>query len=137
MEQQKMSKIIYWGIKLDEASRARLLSQVPAVHNHVYAEHMTIVFNPDEKQNAKLNTMLGKTIPLTVIGEAKDEKGQAVVVEGFDRPDGGPEHITISCSPGTKAVYSNMLLNEGYTSIPHFQVQGVVAKYTDTGWKTQ
>ncbi len=130
-----MSKTIYWAIKLDEAARARLLSQIPAVHNSVYAEHMTIVFNPDPKQETKLNTVWGNPISLTVVGEAHDEKGQAVAVEGFDRIDGGIGHITISCAPGTKPFYSNSLLSEGYTSVPHFQVKGVVAKYTDAGWK--
>lgn len=136
MEQRKMSKVIYWAVKLDETSRARLLSQVPAVHKQVYAEHMTIIFNPTNHQNANLEPLLGKTVSLTVIGEAKDGKGQAVVVEGFNRLDGGIEHITISCAIGTKAVYSNTLLCEGHTSIPHFQIQGVIAKFIDGVWKS-
>ena len=130
-----MSKTIYWAVKLDEPSRAKLLNFVRPVHNKVYAEHQTIIFGPSEKDNLKLNSILGKKIKLRVIGEAHDQKGQAVVVEGFDRLDGGIEHVTISCTKETGPIYSNELLTSGYTKIDPFELTGVVAKYTDEGWK--
>ena len=130
-----MSKIIYWAVKLDEPSRVKLLSLVPPIHNKIYAEHQTVIFSPSEKDNFKLDSVLGKEIKLRVIGEAHDQKGQAVVVEGFGRLDGGIEHVTISCAKGTNPVYSNKLLAGGYTKIEPFELSGVLAKYTDEGWK--
>jgi len=131
-----MSDTIYWAVKLDSDSVARLFSAFPPKHPNVYAEHMTIVFRPSEDQEQGLVPLCGSNIELAVIGYAEDDKGQAVVVSGQERLGGGMPHITISCADGTKPFYSNTLLGSGYDTTPNVTLQGVVARFTGKGWDT-
>lgn len=132
-----MSDTIYWAIKLDGASKATLLSNCPPVHTNIFAEHMTIAFRPSDLVEKELIIRLGEKVNLSVIGQATDNKGQAVAVETSDvkRTDNGQAHITISCAPGTKPVYSNTLI-AGYTPITPFTISGVIARFTNHGWET-
>lgn len=125
--------ILYWAVLLDEQSRNLLKAAFPPKHENVYAEHMTIVFAPTEEQDQKLLLQWGKKVQLHVIGVADDHKGQAVVVYGMDRIGGGIPHVTISCSDGTKPVYSNSLLKKGYAPAWPFPISGEVAYYTKSG----
>ena len=133
-----MSDVIYWAVLLDGSSRAKLLSRIPPVHSNVFAEHMTIVFGPTKEQNTDLEKIIGKQVTLKVLGEALDDKGQAIVVLPIENiPVPATPHITISCAPGTKPIYSKTLLSGGYTNINNsFDVVGSIAKFTKQGWKT-
>lgn len=117
-------------------SVARLVSHFSPTHPNVYAEHMTIVFNPTEEQEQQLVPYCGKQVNFTVTGYAEDDKGQAVVVSGVDRLGGGIPHITISCADGVKPVYSNTLLSKGYNPVKEIPLTGVISRYTKNGWDT-
>ena len=136
-----MSNIIYWAIKLTDESRAKILSSFPPIHKNIYAEHITMVFSPTPEQNRKFGEWLGKKAKAKVITIYSDDKGQAVgVITEPARPDGKCSHITISCADGTKPVYSNKLIEQQvdrFNSISPFDVEGVIAAYTSSGWKTK
>ena len=131
-----MSDTIYWAVKLDEASTAKLLTTFPAEHPNVYAEHMTIVFRPSDAVDQSLMNELGSSVTLNVIGHASDSKGQAVVVssQNVSRIGGGVAHITISCANGTKPVYSNTLLSKHWNQVSPVSLSGVIARFTKSGW---
>lgn len=119
-------------------SVAKLASHFPPVHPNVYTEHVTLAFNPSEEQETKLIPRCGEEASMTVTGYAEDDKGQAVVValSGIDRLDGGIPHVTISCSEGTRPVYSNKLLGKGVSRTTEIPLKGTVARFTKGGWDT-
>ena len=107
-------EVIYTGLFLTEESKEALLEAYPAFHPRLHADHVTVVFRPDEAMRALLAPQLDKEFPITVTGVAADEKGQVVGVKipsflqhGDQRP-----HITISCAVNTAPVYSNQLLDK-------------------------
>ena len=106
--------ILMLQVELDGASRASLLSRFPKAHPGVKADHMTVAFRPSESMLSSFE--VGKKVTLHVVGYAEDSRGQAVVVAGFPSSNEIP-HITISVADGTKPVYSNKLLADGYDSL--------------------
>lgn len=106
-----MSNTLYWAVKLNEESVAKLLSNVRPKHPRVFGEHVTLIFGPSEQQENDMMKLCGETVLLIATEHVYDNKGQAVIVEGITRQDGGVPHITISCSADTKPVYSNKLVN--------------------------
>jgi len=81
-----------------------------AVHPDIYAHHVTLAYLPDAATYAKYAPRLGEQINIKVIGLADDGKAQAAVVETESENDN--PHITISCEPGVKPVYSNEMLKK-------------------------
>lgn len=136
-----MSDIIYWGILLTDKSKVELLTTFPPKHAKVYGEHITLVFGPTAEENTLMNKWLGKAVKFKVITTMSDDKGQAVgVITNPRRLDDKQAHITISCTPDTKPVYSNVLMEKAkneFCCISPFELDGVVAKYTKQGWKTK
>lgn len=128
-------KIIYWGVLLDEESRNLLKIIFPPKHPNVFAEHLTILFGPTLKQNNEWLCRSGEEVELFVIGEAQDEQGQAAMIHGIERVDGGIPHITISCANGTKPVYSNHLLQRGYKPKWPFPIIGKIGYFSEGKWK--
>lgn len=102
----------YIGLFLTPSSREALLSYFPAIHPNVHADHLTLVFMPDEQDMKDFLPVLGSIFTIHVIGRHADEKGQAVEVARGSIPQCKNEfpHITISCANGVKPVYSNELL---------------------------
>jgi hypothetical protein len=90
-------------------AQAKLLSTFPALHAGVRADHMTVWYDPSEQVLERLEPKMGKKVKLKVVGYAEDEKGQAVLVDTRLPSSNRQPHITISLSPGTKAVHSNTL----------------------------
>jgi hypothetical protein len=128
------NKTIYWAVLLWEPYRSKLTRKCKPQHKNIYAEHMTIVFNPTEEQDEAMMRRLGDVVTLQVTGFGLDDKGDAVVVTGERRVGGGIPHITISCADGTKPFYSNKLLDGGWNFIEPFEIHGVIARYTKNGW---
>ena len=135
-QEYKMSKTIYWAVKLNDKSRVDLLIGFPAIHSNVYAEHMTVLFGPSASEDEALMQVCGTKVKLEVVGYRADEKGQAVVVQSsISRIDGGINHITISCANNVQPFYSNQLLQNTFISVPSTVIlNGVVARFTDSGW---
>lgn len=132
--EQKTSKTIYWAVLLWEPYRSKLLRKCKPQHENIYAEHMTIVFNPTEEEDNMMMQRIGQPVTLQVTGFGVDDKGDAVVVTGERRLGGGIPHVTISCSKGTKPFYSNTLLDGGWNFIEPFEIHGSIARYTKSGW---
>ena len=134
-----MDKTIYWAILLTKTSKDLLLEKCKPSHPNIYAEHITVVFNPTPEQDKTLIKQIGMSVIIAVTGVGADDKGQAVVVAGdrARRLGGGIPHITISCSDGTKPFYSNKLLDGGWDFIEPFMLYGNIARYTKNGWDTK
>jgi hypothetical protein len=131
-----IDNVIYWAVKLDDASKGKLLSAFPPKHAKVYAEHMTIAFGPTKEINEELEPMLGKPVNLLVLAHYSDDKGQAVVVSGFDRYDSEMPHVTISTAPDTKPVYSNQLTRtNNFEHAAGPSLTGKVMAFTKKGWR--
>lgn len=130
-----MTDTIYWAVKLDSKSVASLLSSFPPIHPNIYAEHVTIIYKPTNKQDELMEKVLGKEVNLQTTAFVHNSRGQAVVVSGVERINPGVPHITISCAPGVSPVYSNILIKEG-REVPIIgpNLKGVFAKYTKKGW---
>ena len=134
-----LTDTIYWAVKINDVSKAALLAKFPAEHPNIFADHMTIVFNPSDGINKALLPECGKSVTLEVIGHVFDTKGQAVVVRSdtVSRIGGGIAHITISCANGTRPVYSNSLLQKHWNDVsPSINLKGVIARSTKSGWDT-
>jgi hypothetical protein len=128
------NKTVYWAVLLWEESKKRLLEKHKPCHPNVYAEHMTIVFNPTPEQDEMLMKQIGKPRTLYATGFGLDDKGDAVVVTGERRLGGGIPHITISCADKTKPFYSNKLLDGGWNFMEPVELYGTIARYTKRGW---
>jgi hypothetical protein len=107
-------EVIYTGLFLTEESKEALLEAYPAFHARVHADHVTVVFRPDEAFQKTVAPLIGKEFPITVKGAAADEKGQAVGVRvpSFLMHGDQNPHITISCAVNTAPVYSSKLLDK-------------------------
>ncbi|OGZ12241.1 MAG: hypothetical protein A3C93_03720 [Candidatus Lloydbacteria bacterium RIFCSPHIGHO2_02_FULL_54_17] len=103
--------MLYTGAFLDEEAKGEILAAFPPAHERVVAHHMTIAFGPDQEEVRA--TPLGEEVELTVVGEAVDEKAQAIVVESPLSKAEIP-HITVSVAEGISSSYSNELLAKGY-----------------------
>jgi hypothetical protein len=132
-----MNDTIYWAVKLDGTSRAKLISSFPPIHPNKFAEHMTIIFKPSDVINDMLNEQIGTNVVLTVVGYAADNKGEAIVVRSnnIKRMDNGIAHITLSCADGIPPKYSNDLVQKEYDAVLPFELYGTIACFTKRGWK--
>jgi len=128
------SQTIYWAMLLDDDCVERLKDSINPAHSNVYAEHITLCFQPNDEQDERWMKRLGEDVMVTAIGRATDKKGDALLIDGIERDDGGIPHITISCAKGTKPFYSNALLAKGHDSIWAFDIEGIIARYTKSGW---
>ena len=120
------SKIMdgYLAIVLTEESQQTLLAKFPPSYAKVYAHHVTVAFKPTAEVYEKYKKYLGLSVALRVYGYAKDEKGEAVVVDGELLKD-RMYHITLS-TDNVSPVYSNTLLEKWYSAITEpFLLQGV------------
>lgn len=116
--EKALSKLyIYTGVFLTELQRKFVLSRFPPKHPNVYADHMTICFQPTAQDidTLKQAVVVWPThAALEVTHYASDEKGEAIGVK-FDsvkyglRMTSSFTHITLSCANGTSPVYSNKL----------------------------
>lgn len=106
----------YIALVLDEHSKKVLLEMVPPIFSNVYADHITIWYNPTPEIIAHWQDLIDSQdhVEFDVTGYANDDCGQAVTIVQYDM---GPEefsnefpHITISTRDGYRPAYSNILL---------------------------
>ncbi|OGY59231.1 MAG: hypothetical protein A3B23_02720 [Candidatus Colwellbacteria bacterium RIFCSPLOWO2_01_FULL_48_10] len=84
-----------------------LLKSFPPKHSRHFGHHSTIAFNPPTIDGIEI----GREGKLKIIGQAYDSKGDALLVESPRSKNAYP-HITLSCSPDTKPVYSNEMIEK-------------------------
>lgn len=118
-----MARPLYVGVFLTPESRERLLSFVPPLYEQVTADHLTIMFKPDDLTVE--NMPIGKKVRLKLVGHAHDDLVQAAIVRGVISGNKDP-HITISYNleKGGKPVLSNKMLEKAFLdetniSVPH------------------
>lgn len=105
-------KVVYVGIFLDEAARAKLLTLAPAIHQNVTADHITVFYRPDDQFMRGVE--VGQVLTVRCKEVVQDSCGQAVRIE----LDGSSTlqirnkvpHITISTANGVSSSYSNEVL---------------------------
>lgn len=97
---------------LDKESEEKLKKL--AIHPNIYCHHMTLAYRPDFEAWERYQDFLDKDITLVTIGMAKDDKGQAVLIEGCPSENTYP-HITISCADGVTPKYSNEMFSRQKT----------------------
>lgn len=115
---------LYLGVFLTPESRALLLSQYPAKHPEVHADHMTIKFKPTLLEIA--NAPIGRKVKLVVTGIGHNKKVQAVLVSGIFS-DNAFAHITLSVSreAGGTPSLSNDLFRVGPGYVEDFEDEEV------------
>lgn len=113
-----MPKPIYTALFLTEAAENLIKQLYPPRHPNVYAHHVTLVFKPSPTDIEFLDPLVGREFQFEVVGEAVDERGQAVKVTVPEtlRVNGQVHHVTISCAKDVTPVYSNELLKKGWGS---------------------
>lgn len=99
----------YIAAVLDEASSAALRKL--AVHPDVYCHHVTLAYRPTQEVWEKYVGMVMTRVELIAVGMKRDEKGQAVLIEGI-RSENAHPHVTVSCAGGVRPNYSNELLRD-------------------------
>ena len=105
-------------VVLDEPSRQRV--RALAVHAVVRGDHVTLAPRVDpasfEPSWIPGSADIGDTVEVRAVGQARDERLQALVVEMNGEPrrpfDGGTLHITVSRAPGARSFESNALLSQ-------------------------
>lgn len=130
-----MKRPVYIGVFLTPESRSKLLRTFPPQHQDIKADHVTLVFKPKDSDLAGFQ--IGQRVQFQVVGYAVDQKGQAVAVRlppDVNRLSKNKNpHITISVSPGTKPVYSNVLLDQGeVSSVRPLTLEGVLDQFPRT-----
>lgn len=110
---------------LTSESRRLLLSRVPPEHPVVYADHVTLAYDPTPEVLERYRQQEGQRLRIPVTAVAVDDKAQAVLV-GADSENEYP-HITVSVATGVEPVYSNSLFAAvDIQHIPIFTVEGTV-----------
>jgi hypothetical protein len=125
-------KPVYTAIFLDEPSKDALLKAFPPIHPKVFGHHVTLAFKPGPELIKAFEPLLEKVVEFEVVGEASDDKGQAVKVtlpEPYNAPSLGQlHHVTISCV--SSPVYSNELLKKGWGVVAPIRLKGTVRHFT-------
>eukprot|EP00731_Ephydatia_muelleri_P030419 Em0021g942a len=101
---------IYTGIFLSVEAQWSLLSSFPPTHPHIYADHVTLHFEPSVKD--LLECGVGRQVMVKVTGKVDNGKVQAVTVElprGVSCGNRFP-HITISTNEGVLPKEANTVL---------------------------
>ncbi len=119
---------VYIGVFLTSKSQWKLVSFVPPSHPKIYADHVTLLFEPsiDDIKSTKV----GKKVSIAVKTLADNSKVQAVTVQlpkGLHCCNKHP-HITISTDECTHPKYSNDMLETipGSTISDHLKLDGVI-----------
>ncbi len=126
-----MGNPLYLGVFLTAEARQHLLSCFPPTYPEVHADHMTIIFKPDEL--SVQNSPIGKKVRLRVLGHAQNDRVQAIAVEGVLSKN-NHAHITVSVdkAKGGKPVDSNRMLDQAFSentlTVPaeHQYLEGVI-----------
>lgn len=96
-----------WYTALFVADPKELTRMFPPIHEVVFAHHSTIQFEPESLEGIHI----GEKWNLEILGRAKDDKGDALLVKNPKSKNKFP-HITLSCKKGVDPIYSNELLEK-------------------------
>lgn len=108
LELNKPAKNHYAGIFLSEQSKKELLKTIKPKHKNINADHITLIYEPSEREIRGLP--IGEIIEISVIGLYEDEfiqTAECICVNTDKFMD--KYHITISTAPNVKANESNKI----------------------------
>lgn len=129
-----MSEILYFGVFLNQAEKERLLKIFPPVHEKIFCNHITIRFLPTITDC--LDLPIGEKINFDILGEVKDELGQALVVR-FEKNFSIQQknlHLTISAAPNIEPKYSlELFSNKNFMECKPVKSFGKVGVVTEAG----
>jgi len=103
----------YVGLFLTPQSKRQILKEFPPTHAQVFADHVTLLYEPTEADIAQLE--LGSLVKVQVKSLHEDAKGQALSINlppALARISNRTPHITISTAPGVDPFYSNQMLTK-------------------------
>lgn len=113
-----MGRPKYIGIFLTPQSKRALLRTYPPVHPQVYADHVTVIYDPTDADLKKIE--LGEIVTIKPVAHLEDEKAQVLKVSipsYLDRLANRVPHITISTARGVAPVYGGELAKSHHTMI--------------------
>jgi|GEM_PF-2440754 len=113
-----MGRPKYIGIFLTPQSRRALLRTYPPVHPTVYADHVTVIYDPTDADLEKVE--LGEIVTVKPVAHLEDEKAQVLRVSipsYLARLTNRVPHITISTARGVAPVYAGELAKSHHTMI--------------------
>ena len=101
---------VYAGVFLSIKSQWNLLCSFPPSHDHLYASHVTILFQPSRAQLSRI--VVGKKVGIKVVGSSDNGRIQAVAVELPTKLTSVNKvpHITISTKEGVPPKFADALL---------------------------
>ena len=111
LESSEPLELFFTGVFLTTATQWELVAAVAPTHSKVYAEHVTLVYQPEFEVLKTLK--IGKKVQVTVWGAGDDGEVQAVEVDlpkGITSLNEHP-HVTISTVPSSAPKYSNNMLS--------------------------
>lgn len=118
----------YIALVIEEYGQKFIKEHFPALYPNVYGDHITLIFNPTEKEKDFLKDWEDEegnvSCEFEVIGYVQDEFCQALIVEQDDGVFDVAEfpHITISTAEGIPPKYSKELLKkrgDNYIRVRH------------------
>lgn len=126
-----MKPVIFMAV-LDQASQDLLKKY--AIHDQVYCHHMTMAFKPTDEQYRRLHAFVGMAFEGRVSWIIQNAACCAARIETNTLCLNKHPHVTISCGPDVKPVYSNTLLDLPATEVLEmpllhpFEVRGVITE---------
>ena len=119
-------KIIYTAILLDSASKDKIRSTYPGIHEIYFGGHVTLFYGKDE-----LHPQHGKQVQFVADGYSSDDKVEALAVNiGSIENDRRMPHVTISAVLGVPPQASNDLLSREIKKIPPIPLSGRITAYS-------
>jgi tRNA splicing ligase len=143
-----MSAPIYIGLFLTKDSQHELVDlfarETVKLHDHVYADHITLKFKPTDNDMKMFTDHIGKRYKISVNKMIADVGAQVIPVNVSEIPQefrgilgSQKPHITLACKYGVKPVYSNTLLNRSESDYQTYTFNGLeLEMYADTFPKT-
>lgn len=113
-------KVKYSGIFITPKSRELILENFKPIHPNIYSDHVTLAFQPKEKDLRGLE--VGKMIKFKLVGNYSGSKVQAVKV----LTEYGERHITISTAIGVNPVESNNIKDEEWKKVDDIELYGII-----------
>jgi len=129
----KPGEIQFFGLFLDDRSKAKLKQAFPPAHPNKSGDHVTVIFGPTEEQIEGLKKLVGKRKVVSATHALDTGSYQAVKIDGIGTARGNA-HVTISWAPGSSPAEGNRALRQehGDQIQPWLKLNGVFDFYPRT-----
>ena len=120
----------YYAIELDPTSHIEVSKH--GQYQEIASTHITIAYKPSEQVSGILNSMVGRTFTIKAFMYASNDDIDAAIVDidGLQRQDPGPAHITISHKKGVMpSEANNMIRRPDYREELKLKLRGKLRFY--------